>query len=379
MPIRILHIMGEMDRGGVPVCLMQYLSKIDRQRFQIDILVHTLKKCAYDDEFQEMGIPIIPCPYTRSPLRYARDFLGILKEFGPYDIIHSHVHQYSGFVLRLARLGGVRRLIVHSHDDTRSLDCQATGWRKLYLCLMNSWIQKYASAGLAVSCDAAISLFGKFWENDPRWQILYCGIDLEPFKACPEDNSLKEKLQIPPDAYVMGYVARFTPKKNHGFLLRILAEVLGQYPNTYLLLIGDGMLMENTKAEAHRLGIADKVIFTGAVSNVPFFLRNAIDVFMFPSLYEGLGLAISEAQATGLPCIISKEVPEEATVIQPLVRRLSLSAPVSDWAQAVIENLINPNPAPSPSQALSLMENSPFNLNVTVKSLEQVYETIQGT
>jgi len=200
MAMRILHIMGGMHRGGVEACLMQFLRKIDPQRFQIDIQVHTPIKCDYDEEIQQMGIPIIHCPNYHNPIRYAWNFLRILRKYGPYDIIHSQVHHYSGFIFRLARLAGIRRLVVHSHNDTRIFDCQAKGFRKFYLNLMTAWIQKYASVGLACSREAAYALYGRFWENDPRWQILYCGIELEPFKTCPVDNSIRQKLQIPADA-----------------------------------------------------------------------------------------------------------------------------------------------------------------------------------
>lgn len=376
MPIRILHIMGGMHRGGVETCLMQFLRKIDRQRFQIDILVHTPQKCAYDHEIAGMGIPIIPCPYYQNPLRYALNFFQILKEFGPYDIIHSHVHHYSGFTLRLARLAGIRRLIVHSHSDTLGLDRRAGGWRKFYLEWMKSWINRFASAGLACSREAAKALYGGNWEKDPRWQVLYCAIDLEPFKISAGGSSVRERLQIPPDAFVIGHVGRFTEAKNHGFLLRIFAEILAQNPLGYLLLVGDGGLMEAIKAEAESLGILDKVIFTGAVSNVPVLLRDAMDLFVFPSLYEGLPLALLEAQAAGLPCIISSNVSEEGIVVKPLVQRLPLSAPVSVWAETAGRIRKNPNQNISRSEALSLMKNSPFNINVSVKSLEKLYKTI---
>ncbi len=377
MPIRILHIMGGMHRGGVETCLMQFLRKIDKNRFQIDILVHTNQCCDYDQEIEKMGIPIIACPYTSRPLIYAVKFLHILKKFGPYDIIHSHVHHYSGFILRLARLGGVSRVIVHSHSDTLGMDRQVGVWRKFYLALMKSWIKKFAAAGLACSREAGRALYGETWGHDPRWQILYCGIDLEPFKADLEDKSLlRDRLHIPAGAFVIGHVGRFTEAKNHEFLLRVFVEVLSRDPRTCLLLIGDGPLLGEIKARAAELGVADKVIFTGAVSNVPAILRNAIDLFLFPSLYEGLPLALLEAQAAGLPCLISDAISEEAIVIKPQVRRLPLSAPVPTWVEAALELRNNSNKISSPQQALSLMENSPFNINCGVHLLEQIYETV---
>ncbi len=373
MSIRVLHIMGEMDRGGVSICLLNFLRKINLRHFQTDILVHTDRKCALDKEIQRLGIRLIPCPHHRNPLRYARDFIYILKQYGPYDIIHSHPHYFSGFVIRLARLAGVKRLLVHSHSDTQELDLKARGFRKFYLKCMRNWIQKYATAGLACSKQAANALYGSNWEKDSRWKIIYCGVDFEIFKNIPIQKSWRKKLQIPVNTRVIGHVGRFTEAKNHTFLLKIFKEVIRRIPQTKLLLIGDGVYYKKIRAETHQLGLADAVIFGGAVSNVPEILTNAIDIFVFPSIYEGLPLALLEAQAAGLPCIISDSITEEAIVIKELIQSLPITAPVYIWADTIVNKLVKSQRTILQHQALSLMENSPFNINIAVKMLEDVY------
>src|SRR5271157_154375 len=125
-PIRILHVVGSMDRGGVETWLMNVLRHIDRDRFRMDFLVHTNQPAAYDAEVQSLGARILRCPATRHPIRYARRFLKIAKQFGPFDVLHSHVHDYSGYVVWLGRLAGVPIRISHSHNDTRTVRAAAT-------------------------------------------------------------------------------------------------------------------------------------------------------------------------------------------------------------------------------------------------------------
>ena len=372
MATRILHIMGGMHRGGVETCLMNFLRKIDRQRFQPEILVHVNYECDYDQELGQLGIPIVSCPFTHNPFIYAKNFLNILKRNGPYDIIHSHVHQFSGFIFWLSHLLGMKKLVAHSHSDTQSVDSEANGWRKFYLWWMTRWVKKYAPEGLACSEVAARALFGADWKKDPRWSIVYCGIDLTPFKKLSRDKKLREHYGIPADAKVIGHVGRFTPPKNHEFLLEIYQEVLRQQEEIYLLLIGDGPLFDEIKKKIDQLGLSQKIKLTGAVPNVPELLWNTIDIFVFPSIYEGLPLALLEAQAAGLQCIISEVITAEVVIIPDLIKRLPVSQPEL-WAANILESLKKVNNKISQEEALKLINNSSFNVETSVKLLENIY------
>ncbi len=172
--IRILHVVSGMNRGGIETWLMHILRHIDRDHFQIDFLVHTTQPCAYDNEIRALGSKIIPCLHPSQPWLYAHNFKRILREYGSYDIVHSHVHHFSGYVLRLAQQAGVPTRIAHSHNDTSSLQAKAGLYRQLYLALMKRYIARYATAGLGASHKAVVALFGSVWETDPRWRTLYC-------------------------------------------------------------------------------------------------------------------------------------------------------------------------------------------------------------
>ena len=210
-PIRILHVVGGMDRGGVETWLMHVLRNIDRERFHMDFLVHTDRSCAYDDEII-MGSRLHVCPFTRNPLKYVRGFARALREHGPYDVVHSHVHHTSGLTLRLAKRAGVRIRIAHSHSDTSTVDSASHLLRRLQLWLGHRWIQRYASRKIAVSSGSAESLFGPAWRSDSAASILYCGIDLVAFRSPVDRASARLEMGIAPDHFVIGHVGRFDRK-----------------------------------------------------------------------------------------------------------------------------------------------------------------------
>ena len=153
--LRILHVLKGMDRGGIETWLMHVLRKTDRERFRFDFMTGTLQPCAYDDELRSMGCGIHPCLDASRPWIYARNFFRIIRRQGPYDVIHSHVHHYSGFVCWLARRAGIPVRMVHSHSDTRSQEATAGLARHAYLRIMERLVSRYATAGLACSREAA--------------------------------------------------------------------------------------------------------------------------------------------------------------------------------------------------------------------------------
>lgn len=368
----ILHVVGGMNPGGIETWLMHILRHIDRDHFQMDFLVHTTEDCLYDKQVRALGSRIIPCPNAHQPWIYAKQFNKILREYGPYDIVHSHVHHFSGYVLLLAKQAGVPVGISHSHNDTSSNQAQAGFKRRLYLKLMRRWIDRYSTVGLGCSHQAAASFYGSDWQSDPRWQALYYGIDLTPFQAACDPVTVRQEFAIPEAALVIGHVGRFVEQKNHQFLLEIVAEVAKRESKTRLLLIGDGSLRPEIEQQATSLGLKNRTIFAGVRPDVPRLMQ-AMDAFLLPSLFEGLGLVLIEAQAAGVPCIFSDVVPQEVDLIKPLAQRLSLSQSASTWAEALLAQL-KAETAITQSQALALVKSSRFNIETAVKNLEKIYQ-----
>ena len=233
-------------------------------------------------------------------------------------------------------------------------------------------MRHYATAGLAASGKAAAALFGLEWQADPRWRVLYYGIDLSPFREGADRREIRAELTIPEDAFVIGHVGSFTEQKNHAFLVEIAAEVVRRRPDARLLLVGDGPLRPDIERKVAELGLTGKVIFAGLRADVPRLMLGAMDVFLLPSLYEGLPVVGMEAQAAGLPFLVSDAVTGELDVVGPLLRRLSLSQPAPAWAEAVLA-VRDSSPAISRSEALAMMEKSPFDVTGSVSALAEVY------
>jgi glycosyltransferase involved in cell wall biosynthesis len=370
-PVRILHVVGMMDRGGAETWLMHILRNIDRNSFQMDFMVNTTDACAYDEEILALGSRIIPCTGPSNPLAYARKFKQVLREYGPYDIVHSHIHHYNGYILKLAEEAGIPIRVCHSHIDSTALEAKAGWLRRLYLKLMSHWIDRYATIGLGCSDLASANLFGRDWKNDSRWQSYYYSMDLTPFAAQIDPQSVRAELGIPASAFVIGHVGRFEDQKNHTFLVDIFAEVLKREPQAYLLLIGKGSLLPAIEQQVSELGIEGHVIFAGVRPDVPRVMRGAMDAFVMPSLCEGLPLVGIEVQAAGLQTFLSEAITEEVCIVEPLVQRLSLSQPAEVWAQAILR--ARQDASIDRVKALNIVQQSSFNIPVGVARLMKIY------
>lgn len=369
--MRILHVVGSMHPGGIETWLMHVLRRIDRSRYAFDFLTHTTKPCFYDEEIRSLGSRVIPCLHPTNPCRYAWNFIKVLKEYGPYDAIHSHVHHFSGFPLLLARMAGVPMRVAHSHNNLSLADQRGRLRRQMYLRGMKWLIRSHATRGLACSPVAAAALYGQNWGCDPRWRVLHCGVDLEPFTRSVDRSEVRRELGIPADAFVVGHVGRFSDIKNHVFIVDIFADVVRRVSDAVLLLVGEGPLRPMIEEKSARLGLGKSVFFAGARPDVPRLLQGAMDAFLFPSLYEGLGLALVEAQAAGLPCIYSVIVPKEADLVPALLHRLSLKQTAGEWADRVVR--VKKDSRMSSTRFVDMVASSPFNITYSIRQLESIY------
>ena len=360
-----------MNRGGVESWLMHVLRTIDRRFFVIDFLVHTRERCQFDAEIEALGARIIRCPRPNGTFEYTARLRRALGQGGVYDVVHSHVHHYSGVILRTAQRAGVRVRIAHSHLDTRSVDSGAGFLRARYLRLTRRWIGQSATCKLAASGQAGESLFG-LSTPESRWKMLPCGIDLQPFHTAVDRAKVRSELGIPPGALVIGHIGRFAEQKNHAFFLKIAAELGRRKPNAYFLMVGEGPLRRPIETQVAAMGMAGRFCFAGVRPDVPRLMLGAIDAFLFPSLYEGLPLVLVEAQAAGLPCLYSDVVDSDAGLVAPLAHRLSLRLPAGEWANALL-CLSSAERALRQEEALRIVENSPFNINDSVARLQEVY------
>jgi glycosyltransferase involved in cell wall biosynthesis len=332
---RILHVLGVMDPGGVETWLLHVLENIERDRFQFDFCLCGPHVGLYAEEVERLGGKILSCSKGANLWSFRRRFRRILRE-GNYDVVHSHVHFFSGALLRWAKAEGVPVGIAHSHtsQDNRP----NTLARRCYRKIMKSWINRYATCGLAASMPAAADLFGKDWEADDRFRILHYGIDLSPFEAPIAQDTVRDELGIPSNAPVVGHVGRFVAAKNHRFLVEIAKEIQRRRPETHFLFVGDGPLKPKIETLARELGLSSKMHFVGTRTDVPRLMRSGMDVFVFPSIWEGLPVTLIEAQAAGLRCIVSETVTNEADILSEQIR-VPLSTRSQVWAEKIIDAL----------------------------------------
>ncbi len=335
---RILQVVGGLNRGGAETWLVQVLRNIDRKQFQMDFLVHTGDVGAYDEEVRALGAQIIHCCSQTKPAHYARRFRQILRTYGPYDAVHTHVHHFSGYPLMLAAAAGVPKRVAHSHIDTRSAESAAGSARKAYVATMRRLTWQFATNGLAVSTEAGDDLFPEGWQISSKWKLHHLGIDLDRFAMPVDKVSVRKSLGIPEGAFVVGHLGRFMEQKNHSFLVEIARAAIRQNSRFIFLLIGDGPLRPTIEAKVTNYSLGKHFIFTGVRSDVPQLMKGAMDLFLFPSLYEGLPLTLLEAQAAGLKCIVSETVSPETDVIKSLIVRESLTKSAANWAELVMSN-----------------------------------------
>jgi glycosyltransferase involved in cell wall biosynthesis len=342
----------------------------------MDILAHAGGVGDFDEEVRSLGSKIFHCAYDGRPLRFARDLEQVLRSEGPYDVVHSHSHFFSGWVLKVAHRAGVPIRVAHSHLDSSRLDSRGGPGRRLKVALMRRWIDRHATIGLAASREAAAALFGPLWASDGRRRVLHCGIDLSPFESDrPDRRAVRSELGVHDDSFVVGHVGRFVEQKNHSFLIDVAVEVVRREPRSRLLLIGEGRLRGAVEEKARRLGVLDRVTFTGPRADVPRLMMGAMDAFVLPSLFEGLPVVGIEAQASGLGVLCSDTVTPELDVVPGLVRRLPLAAPAPAWAEALLRARESWSSL-DPGAALRIVRRSTFNITNGIKALERLYTDV---
>ena len=325
-PIRVLQVVTHMNRGGLETMLMNYYRHIDRDRVQFDFLVHRDKRAAYDDEIEALGGKIYRLPrLVPWSVHYLKALNCFFDSHPEYKIVHVHQDCLSSVILKVAHKHGVPVRIAHSHSSSQDMDLKF--FIKLFY---KQFIPRYANKLFACS-----QLAGNWMFSGAPFEILNNAIDNVAYTYAPETSKkVREQLMIPEDAFVIGHIGRFSHPKNHSYLIDIFASVASKEPKAKLLMVGDGDLRPEMEAKVRELGLIDRVIFTGVRSDVPELLQ-AMDVFVFPSLYEGLGIAALEAQASGLPCVISDQVPSDCALTD-LVEFMSLASSPEEWAERII-------------------------------------------
>ena len=334
--IRILMVDGTLDCGGAEALIMNIFRNVDRSKFVFDFAIHTDSDGFYGKEVKDMGGKVYYFPKYRifNGIKYRKCWKKFFKEHdGEYQIIHNHHSSSVAMILKIAKKFGIYT-IAHSHS---------AGWDKSLMGLANRFFshktRKVADYFLACSYEAGVAQFGeKVADDASRFKVIANGIPADNYIYNEASrNKIRKELNIDKDVHIYGHTGRFVYAKNHQFLLNVYAEIYKKDPSSYLLLIGDGELKEEITKQAKDLGIESRVIITGLVNNVPEYLM-AMDYFIFPSNYEGLGIALVEAQASGLRCMKSDMIPNEVDITD-LVEASSLNDSPAAWAEKILQKM----------------------------------------
>jgi len=333
--IRILHVIGIMNRGGAESMIMSLYRNIDRKKIQFDFVENSNEPAAFDKEIYSMGGLIYRCPHYHGKnhsayIKWWEDFFK--AHHAEYTIVHGHLGSTAAIYLNIARKYNIFT-IAHSHNTAgRSL-------RDIIYQIYAYPTRHIADYFFACSLDAGVSRYGRrICLKSKRFHVLNNAIETNKFKYDPViRNEVRKKYHLE-SRKVIGHVGRFVTQKNHGFLIDIFKKVNDMDKDTILLLVGDGELRKDIEEKIKQLGLQNAVIFTGVQNDVAKFYQ-AMDLFLFPSLYEGLGIVAVEAQCTGLRCIISDKVSSECIVTDSLVVVCSLKDKAEIWAKNILKTI----------------------------------------
>ena len=352
--------------------MMNVYRSIDRSQIQFDFLTHYSSEGVYEAEILNLGGRVfrVTAPADTGFIRYGHAFKRIIRQYGPFAAVHSHVQKFSGFVAFLAKREGVNVRIVHSHTALDSRNDR--GVRRVYALVMRMLARRYATNLVGCSQEACRQLYGESCMDDSRLKIIHNAVDASAFARCTEGrDEMRAKLQIGPDVTVYCHVGNFVVPKNHRFLLRLFLEIVRRAPNSRLLLAGNGPLLSDAVASASQLGISDCVSFMGSRRDIPAVL-GAADIFLFPSLWEGVPTALVEAQLAGLCCLASDRITHDVDLGIGLVSFLELSSGVECWADAAIRLSEVGGGVPIAARVRAL-EQAGYEIRETARELEGMY------
>lgn len=330
-PLRVAQIMGKMNRGGVEAVVMNYYRAMDKTKVQFDFFVDSDSEFPQREELEQAGAGVFMLPPYSRMWAWQKQLTEQLRR-GRYSIVHAHINTMNVFPMLCAWRAGVPVRICHNHSTAHP----GEGKKTVLKYLLRPFNRLFATHWFACGRKAAEWMYGRQAVEHNRVVVLPNAIDTTRFAFDEAQRvQIREQLEIEPDVLVLGHVGRFCYQKNHRFLIEIFAE-LHQMTKSRLLLIGEGELTQSIRDLVHQKGLEKEVIFLGGKQDTaPYY--NAMDAFCLPSFYEGLPVVAIEAQCSGLPCLLSDEVTEEA-VLTDRAERFPLENSALQWAQWIVIN-----------------------------------------
>lgn len=356
--IRVLHVVTYMGRGGLETMLMNYYRHIDRSKVQFDFLVHREFEADYDEEIKSLGGRIYHVsrlvPWSR---RYKAELRHFFRSHPEYKIVHVHQDCLSSVVLQCAKDCGIPVRIAHSHNSNQDKNIKYL-FKRYYMRKIPETATELFACGKAA---------GDWMFGGKAYQLLPNAIATEKYIYEEEKaKKIKKDLGLEKDL-VIGHIGRFNPQKNHKFLIDIFEKCFEKNQKVRLMLIGDGEGRKEIENKVKERGLQDNVLFMGVRRDVPELLQ-AMDVFVFPSLYEGLPVTMIEEQAAGVPAVISNRVSEECIITKGLVKVEGLEETPEQWADKILKQA-----KISKSDRNEEIKKAKYDVEATAKWLEEYY------
>jgi len=362
-PIRVAQIIGKWVGGGVEAVVMNYYRHINREKIQFDFICDSDSTNIPYEEIESLGGKVILIPPYQKVFKYHKELKKTLIE-NEYKIVHSHINTLSIFPLYAAKKAGVPVRIAHSHSTTNSKEWK----RNILKQILRPFSKIFATNYMCCSELAGRWLFGNKVYNKGKVYLLNNAIDLEKFSYDEKIRNKKRKeLGIKKNQLVIGHIGRFMTQKNHTFLIDIFNEIHKENNDAVLILVGQGPLLENMRKKVNQLKLTDYVQFLGQRNDVNE-LYQVFDAFLLPSLYEGLGVVLIEAQCSGLPCVCSNKVPKEARIINNY-EALDLKSDKEVWAMHTLRIIKNSKR----KDYKNLIKKANYDIDKESKNLEKYY------
>ena len=358
--IRVLHVLRSMKMGGAQALIMNLYKNINRNKIQFDFLLSD--KGDYEPEILEMGGRVFYIPYLteKGQISYAKELKNFFKQHPEYKIVHSHIDQVTGIIMESAKKSGVPIRIAHSHNTKNSNSI----FGKIYKSYLQSKINKNSTHYFACSLEAAKWLFKT---KAKEALVINNGVDIDKFKFSKEKrNQIRTELDIPEDYQVIGHIGAFRKQKNHSFLIDIYEQYYKVNPKSCLILVGDGELKLEIEEKVRNLPIKNNVKFVGLRKDVDK-LYCGFDIFLFPSLYEGLSVALIEAQASGVTIVASDSI-DKKTDITKNIKFVSLDSTKEQWLKSM--NVKS-------NREINEEQFKNFNIKEVAKTIEKFYLTMK--
>lgn len=380
-PVRVLHELHWLMSGGIENWLLALLKRFNGDEVRFDFILSS--ESPNDIVATSRGAKIHYVSKPKNLFAYARDVKGII-ETGNYDVVHSHRPETANILVKAAKDRSIPCRIVQGHSTklARGEESLLNKMRlaRYRLCVMPS-VRKHATHLSGCSIDAGRWFFGDGFTNDPKAKVLYCGIPLDHYGTDGNPGiraKYLEEYSLPSDAIVIGNVGALDIAKNQSFLLDIFHELSRRNQCCVLFIAGDGPLREMLESKVRLLGLQDKVRMPGKCTNIPRMACRLFDAFCFPSVYEGLGLALIEAAAAGLHSVCSDAITNDVlSVFRNQITPLNLKSPASDWADALEKAIASRR---SPEIGVQTVRESPFSIENSAADLLEFYrQNIKNT